>query len=526
MGRSIFSRLDRRFGAGAGEAGAVTRREVLRASLAASAGLMLSSSAWARQPLAPPAETMRAGRPSALEMARRVIVVGAGLAGLAAAYELQSVGFEVLVIEARRQVGGRVRTLTNLLPGQTVEAGGELIGANHPAWIGYAEKFGLTLAEIGTDEDLRDPIVLDGRALTDDEAERLHAEMAATLDKLTALSVGVDADAPWEHEQAAALDARTIEDWLNEQTCSDLCRRAIRADLENTNGVSLARSSLLAMLAAVAGGGGSKYWTQSETHRCVEGSQALARKFAEALGPDRLLLATPVAQVSLTDPSQSVVTTADGQLFAALTTVLAVPPSAWKHIRFEPELPPTMALQMGTAVKYLTRVTSRYWRAARQSADGLADDLPGQTWDATDHIRPHTDGPTCLTSFCGGPTADRVRGLDEAQRDAAFTAGFERLLPGYAAAAAARRWLDWPADTFTGAGYSFPAPGQLTRIGPALTKNFQTMVFAGEHACPRFVGYMEGALQSGVNAARFVHETLRAALPAPAAAPTPAETPR
>lgn len=529
MGRSLFARLDQRFGSGAGDAGAVSRRAMLSASLAASAGLLLSGSPLAgRQTLAPasgsPPRPGSGGPP-------RVIIVGAGFAGLAAAYELKSVGFEVLVIEARRAPGGRVRSVTNFLPGQTIEAGGELIGANHPAWIAYAAKFGLTLAEVGSDENLRDPIVLDGAALADDEAERLHAEMAAVFETLTTRAASVNPLRPWESPDASALDARSLEQWLAEQTCSNRCRRAVRADLENTNNVPLARSSLLGMLAAVAGGGGDKYWTQSETHRCAEGNQALARKFVEAIGPDNFFFATPVAQIALTDPRESVVTTADGQLFKALATVLAVPPSAWRHIRVQPELPGVLTPQMGTAVKYLTRVQSRYWRGAGRSADGLCDDLPAQTWDATDHLRDRPDGPACLTSFSGGAIASRVRALSEADRDAAFTAGFERLLPGYTAAATVRRFYDWPGDTFTGAGYSFPAPGEVTTLGPLLAKSFGPMLFAGEHCCPPFVGYMEGALQSGIAAARSIHATLRPLLTDPTAtppaterAPAPAET--
>src|SRR5215510_7597074 len=101
------------------------RREFFRLTLAASAGVLLSCAPGAQ----------RGGR--AKPNGRRVIVVGAGLAGLACGHELHSAGYAVTVIEARNRVGGRVLTLRGLVPGKTVEGGGELIGANHPTWIAY-----------------------------------------------------------------------------------------------------------------------------------------------------------------------------------------------------------------------------------------------------------------------------------------------------------------------------------------------------------------------------------------------------
>ena len=63
-------------------------------------------------------------------------------------------------------------------------------------------------------------------------------------------------------------------------------------------------------------------------------------------------------------------------------------------------------------------------------------------------------------------------------------------------------FMDWQADMWTLAGYSFPAPGQITTIGPRLRKGLGRLHFAGEHCCYGFVGYMEGALNSGVTLAK------------------------
>ena len=62
--------------------------------------------------------------------------------------------------------------------------------------------------------------------------------------------------------------------------------------------------------------------------------------------------------------------------------------------------------------------------------------------------------------------------------------------------------MTWPKEEWTKAGYSFPAPGQVTSIGPTYYKGLGRLHFAGEHTCYKFVGYMEGALNSGVMVAR------------------------
>jgi monoamine oxidase len=80
--------------------------------------------------------------------AHRVVVIGAGFAGLAAAYELESVGHQVIVIEARDKVGGRVESRRDVVPGKVMEGGAELIGRNHLAWWSYKMKFGLKFVKM------------------------------------------------------------------------------------------------------------------------------------------------------------------------------------------------------------------------------------------------------------------------------------------------------------------------------------------------------------------------------------------
>ncbi len=155
MSRSLYARLHRRYGPAPDP---ITRRAALRIVAAAAAGLVGGGGAGAFASWGRPGRERGSRAPDG----PRVLVIGAGFAGLACAHELLALGCGVTVLEARGRVGGRVLSFRDYVPGKLVEGGGELIGANHPAWIGYADRFGLDLLDISEDEDLRSPLLSRG----------------------------------------------------------------------------------------------------------------------------------------------------------------------------------------------------------------------------------------------------------------------------------------------------------------------------------------------------------------------------
>lgn len=483
MSRSLFARLAARHGPPVDPR---ARREFLRATLAASAGLLLSGVPGA-------SATVRGGA------GKRVVVIGAGFAGLACAYELRSAGYDVTVIEARDRLGGRVLSFTNFVPGKVVEGGGELIGSNHPNWVAYAHKFGLEFLDVTEPEGVEFPIVLDGRRLTATESEALYEEMEAVLAGLNELAAPVNADEPWETEGAAALDARTTKSWIDAAATSDLCRRALTVQFTADNGQDVARQSLLGNLAQIKGGGLEKYWTHSEVYRCKGGNQQLAFKLAEGIGASRILLGLPVVAVER-DGDRARVTCRDGRVIECDDVVLAVPPSVWGRIEFRPALSAAIAPQMGCNLKYLAAVGSRFWLERGLAADSLTDGEISMTWEGTDN-QPGAGGAS-LHCFSGGPAAEACRARSGPALDEAYAAAIEAIYPGFKASIRNARFMDWPGDRWTMAGYAFPAPGEVTRGGPLLRAGAGRLHFAGEHACYRFIGYMEGALESGTSLAR------------------------
>lgn len=245
------------------------------------------------------------GRPSPGGV--KVAVVGAGFAGLMAAWSMRSPLFDVTVFEARERVGGRVRTDRSMVPGKVVEAGAELIGENHSLWIQLAKRFGLHLEPISTDADyarrrpkLRTRVILGGHELSEEELKEIDSRLDKVLTLMGEEAKTVDALQPWTAAFAAKWDNMSVADRLNEPDMFGRspdfdCLRArkyLEFTIENDNCVAVNKHSYLALLCAISAGRiGTNmlgYWTHTETHRCAGGNDQLAARLAGDIDDLRL----------------------------------------------------------------------------------------------------------------------------------------------------------------------------------------------------------------------------------------------
>ena len=466
-----------------GKTDGMTRREMVQRSLAAAGVLLISDSLTF----------------GSQKVGARVVVIGAGFSGLAAGYELSKAGYDVTVVEARNRVGGRVITFSDIVPGKTVEGGGELIGSNHPAWAGYAKQFKLKFLDIG-EEDLEFPIVLNGKRLTADESEALWEEMEKAFAPLLVDAAKVDAVRPWTAPDAQALDKRSIADWIEGLSVSANCKAALDALTMADNGVATGWQSYLGNLAMWKGGGLEKYWTDSEVFRCAGGTQQLATKLVAAIGAPKVLMRTPVRSVTTSDKGAQVAL-ANGKVLEADYVILTAPPSTWNRIAFDPVLPPTLMPQMGSNVKFLLGLSGPFWRRGEVAPDLLSDGPVNMTWHATEAQKGAGDAMVC---FSGGTSSEICRDWGP-RRTENYLAELSKVYKGVRGAYTGKsRFMDWPGDAWSKASYSFPAPGQVTSQGPTLHEGIGRLHFAGEYASYAFMGFMEGALNSGAALAKRI----------------------
>jgi len=447
---------------------------------------------------------------------KRVVIIGAGFAGLAAGWWLANHGFSVKILEARDRVGGRVKTLD--LNGSLIEAGAELIGRNHPLWLQFAQQFGLELSLITAEDNywyerLNSPFFFNGRSLGRNEQIRLFHEMELALITLNADAATVDPDMPWNAARAEEWDSDTVADWINRVGFGADVKAALRFELENNQGAPVAQQSYLGLLATIHGGAlsdlsrlkrrPSEFWTESEVFRCASGNQQLANSLETAIntsGADnKTVLSTPAKRVDVHSSGINVIAK-DDESYAGEWLVVAVPPSCWHTIGLPTEFsnPP---ISMGPAIKYLSYVRERFWVRKGLAPSGTDDSL-GMIWEGTDNQNLSVDRLPELSLFAGGPAADRA--LKSAKVDDYFSNALETIYPGFREQRTQSKFEDWPNEEWTQGGYSCPSPTQVTKIARRLYEPTGRIVWAGEHASMAFFGYMEGALQSGIHAAQTI----------------------
>jgi monoamine oxidase len=388
-------------------------------------------------------------------------VVGAGLAGLVAADELQRAGADVVVLEARDRVGGRVwsRQLDN---GAVVEMGAEFILPGNTAIVELAERLGLGLWQKGMRYGDREP-----RGATSVTPEGLAHAVAA-----------VGAALPGVARELTATQ------FLNGLDIELGAREALLARVE----ISSANS---ADLVAARDLGGIAHIDREPAPSIAGGNQNIALALAEALG-GAVRLNAPVERIAWSE--DGVRLSAGGAELEADVCVVAVPAGVLHRIAFEPALPAALA-------DALARV--RYGEAAklfvplrRQAAPSAVMSVPERywTWTATgagDRPQP------VVSAFAGSPGA--LAGLDVASGMERWLASLERLRPDLELDPGGALLSTWSDDPWAGAAYSTSPPPELAEASERRTG---PLAFAGEHLGGRFAALMEGAIRSGRAAAR------------------------
>ena len=188
-----------------------------------------------------------------------VVVVGAGLAGLAAASRLVDAGAEVVVLEARERVGGRTLTLP-AADGTPIDHGGQWIGPTQDRIAALAARFGVTTYpsyEHGLNTEFRDGRAhrFDGQ-LPDGSDPVSAVALGQAIRELDAMASRVPLEAPWTATDALAWDSQTVETWLQDRVTAERARNWLRAVIRGTLAAEARDLSLLHTLFVIRSAGG------------------------------------------------------------------------------------------------------------------------------------------------------------------------------------------------------------------------------------------------------------------------------
>ena len=441
----------------------------------------------------------------------RVVVVGAGLAGLSAAESLLAGGAEVTLIEAEQRFGGRTRTIhDSYVGGQYAESGAEWVDSIHWRMLDLMQRFDIeTLGERMPWSTIRRWVYWNGLRHTGGDIEKLEPHVVEAIELYDNLCEGPvatmsDPSQPQLHPDAALLDSRSLADLIRESDLGPVGRLFAR---RNAQGEFASEPDKVSALFVAQ----QRAFEKSEVQRQGIGNLSSRVKggvsqIAEALGRD--LIQHPRLTLKLGCSLTSVEQTSDGVVVGCLNSegkfevaashlVLACSLVPLRNVEFRSEIPAALreamwGLGYGAITKTAVQFANREWDSGYGTTDSLSQRLYDPSVDQ--------DGESGIVmAYCGGDGGRELATQSEAERIDAMTTDM-RNIHGITAPSTGAFSRAWSIEPNFGGAYATYEPGQVTRFWDVLRQPWGRVHLSGEHVAT-CTGYMEGAVESGRNVA-------------------------
>lgn len=435
---------------------------------------------------------------------KSVIVVGAGLAGLAAADALARAGHQVVVCEARERPGGRIETLrTPFADGQYAEAGAQFVPGDHELTLGYVKRFGLALRPA---------------------MPPFEAGLAYVRGRRIASNWGGKHEWPYQltHEERklglAGMWQKYVVDTTRDPGPEALDRMSA-AELLRRRGASAEAIELLRIGFLDMFGDGIESYAALQLRERVARLPPPAARFTIAGGAelltnalaielrDKIRYGSPVAGIE--QNGQSVAVRTPGDRLIADYVICTAPFSVLRRLAVSPAF--TAGKRQAIEELAYTSVMRVFLQFQRRiwTAENLylltTTDLPVR-W-ILDHTVNQPGSRGILEAQITGPAARRLAEMAEAERIEFALKYLEEVFPGIRYHYQRGVTKSWDEDPWARGAFAYFRPGQMLALRPRLAPAEGRIHFAGDHTST-WSGWMQGALESGLRAA---HEVLESA---------------
>jgi monoamine oxidase len=454
----------------------------------------------------------------------RIAVVGAGLAGLTAAYRLQQAGYGVDVFEGNTRLGGRCYSARDVFAdGQVAEHGGEFFDTGHKDILALAGELGLVLDDVlaATPPNTHASYIVDGKPYSLADATRDWQPLYPVL-QAQAKSLG-DYNFRGANKSARRFDAMTIAGWVAEYVPGGRTGQLgllIETAFAEENAADADQQSALNVIGVLAEDPRQNfnlYYTDSDQRFHTRGgNDQIPTRLGERLsarvrtGTKLIAIARrPDGRVRLSLKSDTGVADAIYD-----RVILALPFSVmrgavdYSGAGFRPlKVKAIETLPIGASVKFQLQFSQRAWIAQGCTGETRLKSANFQTtWEVT-RAQPGASG--ILNFFSGGTRALNAGALDGAALAAQCLADIEPVIPGLTALWNGRMTKDaWKQNPWSLGSYTYFPPGYQTTVFGVEAEREGNCFFAGEHTSSS-PGYMNSAVATGIRAARQVAGSLQ-----------------
>lgn len=445
----------------------------------------------------------------------KIVIIGAGMAGLNCSYQLKKTGYTAAIYEGSKRIGGRIFSESDIVaPDLYTELGGEFIDSDHQDMLQLCSEFGLLLLDtrMKAEEKLvRDSFYIDERFYTEKEVIKAFSPYA---DRITADINSLPDEITFDNYDQASkhFDSMSVKGYLDAIGMSGFIRKGLETAYLTEYGLDTDQQSAINFLYLFnpdTTDGFEIFGSSDERYKIAGGNMSLTNKLYEQV-KNQIQLENILIKIKQTATDYTLYFSNGSDSLTAVNAdivVCTIPFSILRNVELDVPLPKWKMdaiekLGYGTNSKLLLGFDSRIWRKYANSGYVFTNSVIQNGWDNS-WSQPGQNGG--FTVYQGGTEGLQLGdGTPESQAPK-FLEQLDKMWPGCKAAFNGRvKRMHWPAYPFTKGSYACYKVGQYTSIRGAERRPVSNLHFAGEHCSLDFQGFMNGAAETGRMAAEEI----------------------